>query len=715
MTIETDPPKPSRPAPEPAGSRPARISTDFWLLFALFFSFRLLTLLLLRPGGFIRDWSDFDTYLGIAALSDYGLFPYLDFWLEWPPLVPWLAVGAYKLSLLLPPWTEPRLWFVLIVGSVFVAFEAGNFWLLYRLARRLAGPGEEGEARSTLRVLWLYAGLFPPVYAMLGFFDGVALFFLLLSLDLVLDQRPLSSAVAAGAGFLVKLTPVLAVPVALRRLWDLHREKPGSALVEWGLYLVTLILTVLALLAPFLWLGPQWLLAGARAVAGRSSWETVWAVLEGYYGFGQVAGERLNPLETAFAVHPSTLPWGLISLGFGLLYVALFALRSDYRQPRRVVAFGGLTVVLFLLYSKGYSPQFLVYLLPFVILLLPNGRGLAYALMLTALNVAEQPGFFVLLPAETWLLAGIVIARAVLFLALALEFALILWPQSAPQVQTVRRAALPVLLALFALATVAAVPPAWRAYSAQRLAGSPDAVFVNFMRAQATTPPARLLLTDQETYRRLYPYLHRWYELRLAGGRDRYGAAPSAAELVAGRRTVWLLPTGQRGPAVREALQGRGEVRAAYDFGGLGTAYLYAFSGTVPRPVAPARFSAGLELLGYDVSPDRSGLTVSLYWRAVSAQAESYTVFTQLLDASGALVAGHDGLPVEGTVPTQTWPAGRVIMDRHRIPYPAEFAPGDYQLQVGLYDVDLRRLTALSPSGEAFAGNAVPLAILSLP
>jgi hypothetical protein len=113
--------------------------SPFLALLALFLVFRLLTLLLLRPGGYIRDWSDFDTFLGIAATSDYGLYPFLHYWLEWPPLVPWLAVGAYQLSLLCPPWTDQRLWFTLILGSVFLLFEAGNFVLLYRIARRLGG------------------------------------------------------------------------------------------------------------------------------------------------------------------------------------------------------------------------------------------------------------------------------------------------------------------------------------------------------------------------------------------------------------------------------------------------------------------------------------------------------------------------------------------------------------------------------------------------
>ncbi len=77
--------------------------SDFWLVLALFVAFRLLTLFLLRPGGFIRDWSDFDTYLGIAAISDYGLYPFWHYWLEWPPLIPWRPRPECATA-----WTTPK-------------------------------------------------------------------------------------------------------------------------------------------------------------------------------------------------------------------------------------------------------------------------------------------------------------------------------------------------------------------------------------------------------------------------------------------------------------------------------------------------------------------------------------------------------------------------------------------------------------------------------
>ncbi|HXV44828.1 MAG TPA: hypothetical protein VEC96_17325, partial [Anaerolineae bacterium] len=568
------------PAPAPAlAPKPG----EFWLLLTLFVSFRWLTLLLLRPGGFIRDWSDFDTYFGIAALSDYGLLPFLDFWLEWPPLVPWMAVGAYRLSLLLPPWPDdPRLWFILILGSVFVLFEIGNFILIYRLAQRLF-PSPD----TVSRVLWLYVGLFPPVYAMLGFFDGVALFFMLLALELLLQERRLFSAISIGVGFMVKIVPILMLPVALRRLWHQYRENKAEARIELGLYAVVFGLTVAVLLAPFLIGGPQWVRASAQSMIERSSWETVWAVADGYYGFGEVGGDRLKTLPQmarageSFAIHEGRLAWwfwGLITLGFAGLYAYLFTRPADYSQPRPLIAFGGLTVAIFMLYTRGYSPQFLVYLLPFIILLFPDIRGLTYALILTGLNILEQPIYFVLLPDTPWLLIFIVIARFIVMALLAFEFATVIWSLEGrwPRLLELQQHAPKYLGGLAGLALIVLIPLLLGAYRADRLDNSPEATFVNFIKVQTRKieniqpdplDKPRLLLSDQATYRQLYPYLSNDFDLQLAdGAAKRYPGAPRVIDLLQGLDTIWVLPTGPQEGVLSNAVSGRGQALATFDF-----------------------------------------------------------------------------------------------------------------------------------------------------
>jgi len=720
---QPEPQPPPEPAPEVEVSQadPPPVISEFWVLLALFVSFRIFTLFLLRPGGFIRDWSDFDTYFGIASLSDYGLYPFLHFWLEWPPLVPWLAVGAYKLALLLPPWPDDaRLWFILILGSTFVLFEVGNFILIYRLARRLF------QTPATVsRVLWIYIGLFPPIYAMLGFFDGIALFFILLALELLLTDHRFSSAMAVGTGFMVKIIPVVMLPVALRRLWSQYRDNNQEAGIEAGLYGVVFGLSILVLLAPFLLLGPEWVLASARSMLGRSSWETIWAIAEGYFGFGQVAGDRLNPAETAFAIHsgwPSVM-WWFITLIFAGIYGYIFTRPANYERPRHMVAFGGLTMAIFMLYSKGYSPQFLVYLLPFILLLMPDGRGLTYMLVLTGLNILEQPVYFVLVPTATWLLVFIVIARFLITVALALEFALVLWPSAGLlSAFAGARPYVPAGLGTFAaLALLVLTPLTIRAYSTAQLSHSSLGTLAGFMESQleagqSDAPTPRLLLSDQATYRQIYPSLHRQFDLQLTDGASKeLPGAATLPDLLHGLDQVWILPTGVRAQALRGGLSTRGTELASYDFEGLGTVSLYSLQANPRRFIAPARFSGGIELLSHQMTRRGNTIEVTLYWRALDPQVQNLTVFTQIINAEGQRIEGHDSIPANGTVPMPNWTVGTVVADTHRILLPAGLPPGEYTLIAGLYNDFNERLSSIDPAGVAHPNRAVPLETIQLP
>lgn len=735
-TSPTD--KPASQTDLPLAQEPAPISelraadllpaiSDYWFILALFVTFRILTLFLLRPGGYIRDWSDFDTYFGIAALSDYALYPFLDFWLEWPPLLPWLAVAAYNLALLLPPWPDdPRLWFVVILGTIFLLFEIGNFALIYRLARRLFQ--EPATIQHIPRLLWFYAGLFPPIYAMLGFFDGIALFFMLLTLELILADRRFLSAIAVGVGFMVKIVPILMLLVALRRLWHQYRADNRAAGIEAGLYGVVFGLTIIVLLAPFIILpaldnSPQWWTVTARSILGRSSWETVWAVGEGYYGFGAVGGDRLDPdvPQADFAIHPGWPNgiWLLIALFFAGVYAYIFTRPADYDRPRHLIAFAGLAVAIFLLYSKGYSPQFLVYLLPFILLLMPNGRGLTYALILTGLNVLEQPIYFVMLPDASWLLIFIVSARFIVILLLAGECSLILWPagERLPALTPIRERTPLVLAIIAALTLVVLTPLMVLAYSDSRLTNSPVGTFTGFMRvkAQESQGKPRLLLSDQETYRQLYPHLHPIADLQLADGAAKFSGAATVSDLVRGLNQVWILPTGPQQNTLHNAVANRGELLASYTFENLGVLSLYTFRPNPIPLIAPARFTGGIELLDHQLQLQDQAVKLTLYWRALNPQTQNLKVFTQLLNAAGDQVAGQDSVPMNGAAPVTEWPVEAIIADPHRIEIPPNLPPGQYTVIVGLYNNFNERVRSIDPSGFGHPNHAVRLETLQLP
>jgi hypothetical protein len=553
---------------------------------------------------------------------------------------------------------------------------------------------------------------------MLGFFDGVALFFMLLALELILLDRRFLSAIVVGLGIMIKIIPVLMLPVALRRLWYQYRADSREARVEMGLYVVFAGLTVIVALAPFLIWGPEWLLASARSMLGRSPWETVWALAEGYYGFGVVGGDRLNPNETAFAAYEGWLPWWLISLAFLGLYAYLFTRPADYDQPRNLLAFGGLTVIIFLLYSKGYSPQFLVYLLPFVLLLMPDGRGLTYLLSLTFLNVLEQPIYFVLLPEARWLLTFVVLARLIVMLVLAVEFLFILSPLRLAPLTQARQYAPLALGGLMALALIILTPLTLNAYSGSQAANSAMGTFAGFMETQLQPENSRprLLLSEQDTYQQIYPYLRQSYDLRLTDGASRFkgSEALTTPDLVRGLEQVWILPTGPQEATLREAVSSRGTALASYSFDELGTASLYSFQRNAVPVLPPARFPGGMELLAHEVEIASRGVQVTLYWQALEPQAQELTVFTQLLNEEGEWMAGHDSLPRNGSAPVTTWPVGTVQADPHLILIPPDLAPGSYTLMVGLR-INEERLVSLAPDGSNYPDGAALLEVIELP
>jgi hypothetical protein len=77
-----------------------------------------------------------------------------------------------------------------------------------------------------------------------------------------------------------------------------------------------------------------------------------------------------------------------------------------------------------------------------------------------------------------------------------------------------------------------------------------------------------------------------------------------------------------------------------------------------------------------------------------------YTVFTQLFDPAGTLVAQQDNWPVAGLAPTDTWQPGALIRDPYQLPLPDGSASGTYQLWVGLYDEHGRRTLTLANGRE---------------
>jgi 4-amino-4-deoxy-L-arabinose transferase-like glycosyltransferase len=149
--------------------------------------------------------------------------------------------------------------------------------------------------------------------------------------------------------------------------------------------------------------------------------------------------------------------------------------------------------------------------------------------------------------------------------------------------------------------------------------------------------------------------------------------------------------------------------------------HLPARDASVPQPPHPAGAILGgaAELLGYSVDAERvapgSSLHLTLHWRVLAPLDRDYTVFTHLLGGhnpatNGPVWAGHDGQPVSGRYATTAWQPGEVILDVHPLSLPSDAPPGQYRIEVGLYDLaTMARLPAVDVDGERLPDDAVIL------
>jgi hypothetical protein len=165
-----------------------------------------------------------------------------------------------------------------------------------------------------------------------------------------------------------------------------------------------------------------------------------------------------------------------------------------------------------MLWSKGYSPQWLGWPLFFIALLLPNLRGVIYAAILSLANIIEANFFFIMFPEEHWLLTATVLVRTFLLVVLAIEFLWLIWPQTVtPQVEKVRAWGLAIFVALLVIGAIPAGRQLGHSYFEGRLRQSPYAATIS--RLQGEQVKGALLLNNQTVYDWFYPYLRYDYTL----------------------------------------------------------------------------------------------------------------------------------------------------------------------------------------------------------
>ena len=403
------------------GNHPALTPPDFRLLVYLFVGMRLVLLLahpptLVESEGAIFDrgltvYGDFLYHFGIAENSRAGLLPYRDFWYEYPPLIPILSGAVYALS------GANYNAYATLLALLLTAFDAGNLALVRRIGGALRGPAA-GEALA-----WLYALAVAPLVLVFWNFEAVITFWFLLALWWLIRDRHIPAAAAIAIGALTKLVPLLILGAAWR-----FRPAPFAlrlTFIAGGLTAVGLM-GVLAISPRYGW-------PSLTAQMNKASFQTVWALIDRNYITGVFDNARLDVAAASrLQGNPPVIPTWARTAAFAGIGLALYA-TARRRDDSGLVAFAALTVVVFYLWSAGWSTQWQALLIPLLLLTLPGRAGPLLALALAAVSFAEYPLLFVrtavadgaLSPAGTPLLTITVLARTTMLVG----YGAALWAQ----------------------------------------------------------------------------------------------------------------------------------------------------------------------------------------------------------------------------------------------------------------------------------------------
>lgn len=358
-------------------------SFSFGLVIMLFVSARVMTLMN-WPAENLALYGDYRYYFDLGALSDAGFIPFIHYWSEYPPLFPFLNLAFYQLS------GGVFNNYVLLTSLALLLFEVGSLIFLYRLATDM-----HGETQATY-ISWVYVALHVPVFIWLSTFEAMTLFFLLWALFALGRGRLWLSGLLIGLGAMTKLLPI----VLLATVW---RVRGWRAALLSGL---AALLVMGVILGPLLALSPSYTLASLKAQPGKSSWQTVWALIDGNVdntgNFGPIA-DHFDPAKATALLHnPPRLPGWLTLIPFALLGLFVFT-RPRVRDRDDGVIFTALAFAIFFLWARGWSPQWQVFLIALLLLALPLRRAVLFILVLGFVNLLEWPvilsrGLFQFLP-----------------------------------------------------------------------------------------------------------------------------------------------------------------------------------------------------------------------------------------------------------------------------------------------------------------------------
>ncbi len=138
-----------------------------------------------------------------------------------------------------------------------------------------------------------------------------------------------------------------------------------------------------------------------------------------------------------------------------------------------------------------------------------------------------------------------------------------------------------------------------------------------------------------------------------------------------------------------------------------------------PTPVEPlATLGTGIELARAELAADEAApgesIAVRLRWQVADPPpgAADLHLFVHLGDPTQAPLAQRDGPVMGGQYPPRLWATGEVFDETAVLALPAGLPPGEYPVQIGLYDFATGARLPVTAGGQHVPSDTVPVGVL---
>lgn len=350
------------------------------------------------PGNFV-------SWLSLIALEqkNHGLE---SVWSPYPAAYTWLNFFLFKAV----DFSVVNFWLMFKAINIVSSFVI--LLLVYNLAR-MYGNGSQGTWAAITYTL-LPSDLFWSVIDM-HVYDPFASALLLLSIYLMVRENVISSAFVGAVATSIKVYPGIILLAALK-LWRGRRRFGFVALF---------LFLLLAINLPLFLSGPKMFMSTFFWHSGRPPWSTLYALVEylrsepyvptipayieeeiggesplGYYFVGITPGWRPpNPSIFHIPVEPQPIQWyNAVSMLLTATIILAISLRwrgfGSIQRDLSAYALAMLTA--YFLWNYGWSPQWILYLSPLLLIALPSLKGLSVLLILETVEGIAYPGMTLL-------------------------------------------------------------------------------------------------------------------------------------------------------------------------------------------------------------------------------------------------------------------------------------------------------------------------------